>query len=77
MGSTRDIGFSLMGPTNWVSRAAQLEVTINTVQKGYHAIAEAVVEKRTKARGPGHPCRMIKVPKTPATAYDIKEWMGE
>ena len=47
--------------TSLAGRAAQAEATLNTVQEGCHAIAEAVVEKRTKARGPGHPCRMIKV----------------
>ena len=35
----------------------------------------AVVEKRTKARGPGHPHRMTKVMRTPTTAYNIDEWM--
>ena len=72
--STRDVGFSMMGPTSWAGRAAQVEVTVNTVQEGHWAIA-AVVEMRTKARGPGHPHGTIKVTRTPATAYDIKEWV--
>ena len=50
-----DVGFSLMGPISWAGRAAQLEVTVNTVQEGGRAIVEAVVEKQTKARGPGCP----------------------
>ena len=73
--SARDVGFSLTGLTSWASRAAQVEATICTVQEGHHAIAEAVVEKRTKARGPGHPCGMMKVTKTPTTACNIEEWM--
>ena len=36
---------------------------------------DAVVEKRTKARGPGHPHRMTKVMRTPTVDYDIEEWM--
>ena len=50
-------------------------MTIYTVQEGCCAIAEAVVEKRTKARGPGCPCTMTKLTKTPITAYDIQDWM--
>ena len=48
---------------------------MKTVQEGHWAIAEAVVEKRTKARGPGCPHGMMKVTRTPATAYDIGEWV--
>ena len=54
---------------------AQVEVTINTIQEGCQAIADAVVEKRTKARGLGHPCGMKKAIWAPATAYNIEEWM--
>ena len=74
LGSTRHVGFSLMDLTSWAGRAAQVEATVNTVEESCHAIAEAVVEKRTKARGPGHPCRTMKVMKTPIAAYDIGEW---
>ena len=75
MGNARDIGFSLKGPISWAGGAAQVEVTLNTVQEGCPAIADAIVEKRTKARGPGHPYRMMKVMRTPTAAYDIEEWM--
>ena len=64
-----------MGPINWASRTAQVEVTVNTVQEGYQAIADAVVEERTKARGPGHPHGMTKVMRTPTMAYNIEESM--
>ena len=70
----RDVGFCLMDPTSWAGRTAQVEATVGTVQEGHHAIAEAVIENRTKARGPGCPCGMTKVTKTPATAYNTKEW---
>ena len=51
MGSTRDVGFSLMAPISWAGRADQAEVTVKTVQEGGCAITEAIVEKRMKARG--------------------------
>ena len=48
LGGARDVGFSLMGPTSWAGRADQVEVTVSTMQEGHCAIAEAVIEKRTK-----------------------------
>ena len=71
----RDIGFCLTGLTISASRAAQVEATVSVVQEGHHAIAEAVIEKRTKARGPGHPHRRTKVIKTPITTYHFEEWI--
>ena len=73
--NARDVGFSLTGHINWASRTAHIEVTINTVKGGHQAIVEAVVKKRTKARGPGCPCRTTKVTRTDTMAYDIEEWM--
>ena len=65
-----------MDPINWAIRTAQVEATINTVQEGCtEPSRDAVVEKRTKAMGPGHLCGMTKVTWTPAVAYDIEEWM--
>ena len=58
MGNARDSRFSLTGPVNWAGRAAKVEVTVNTIWKGCQVIADAVVEKGTKVRGPGHPHRM-------------------
>ena len=75
LGNARDVGLSLVGPISWASRAAQVAATVNTVQEGHWAIAEVVVERRTKARGPGHPHGMMKETRTPAAAYDVKEWM--
>ena len=42
----------LTGPVNWPGRTAQVEVTVNPAQVGHQAIADAVVENRTMARGP-------------------------
>ena len=64
-----------MGPINWAGRTAYVEATVNTVQEGNQSIVNAVVEKRTKAWGPGYPCRITKVMRTPTMAYDIEEWM--
>ena len=53
-----------MGHINLASRPAQEEMTINTLQEGYQAISDVVVEKQTKARGPGHLCVTTKVMRT-------------
>ena len=45
------------------------------MQEGHHAIPDAVVEKKTKARGPGWPQGKTRHPKTPAAAYDVEELM--
>ena len=75
MENARVVGFSLTGPVNWASRTTQVETTVNTVQEGCLAIADAVVEKRTKARGPGCPHGMMKVTKVPTAVCSIEEWM--
>ena len=75
LGYARDVGFSLMGLISWAGRTAEVVATVNTVQEGHQAISEAVVEKRTKARGPGHPHRTMKVMRAPTTAYDIEDRM--
>ena len=64
-----------MGPVNWASRTVHVGVTVNTVQERNQAMADAVVEKRTKARGPGHPIGTTKVMRTPSMAYVIEEWI--
>ena len=50
-------------------------MTVNTIQEGHQTIADAVVEKRTKARRQGYSQEMTKATRTPATAYNIEEWM--
>ena len=37
----------------WAGRSAQIEALRKPMQEGHHAIFEAVVEKKTKARVPG------------------------
>ena len=53
--NAQDIELSLKGPINWAGRTAQVEVTVNTMQEGCRAMADTVLEKKTKARGSGHP----------------------
>ena len=45
------------------------------MHEGHCTIIEAVVERKMKARGPGHPWRKARPPRTPTVAYDIEEWM--
>ena len=49
----RDVEFGLGGPFNWAGRPTQIEALRKTVQESHHTIAEAVVEKKTKDKGPG------------------------
>ena len=76
LGNARDVGFSLMGPINWTGRTAHVEATINTVQEGFQTTADAVVKKRTKARGPGCLHGKTKVIRFLVKTYDIGEWCG-
>ena len=73
LGNARNVRFSLTGPINWSGGTVQVKVTVNTAQEGCHAIADAFVEKRAKARGPGHLHGMKKVTRAPTTAYNIEE----
>ena len=52
LGDPRDVGFNLASPVNWARREAQVEMMVSTVQEGHQAIADAIMEKTTKARGP-------------------------
>ena len=49
----RDIEFGLWGQFNWAWRSVEIEALRKTDQEGCHAILEAVVEKKMKARGLG------------------------
>ena len=57
--------------STWVAQSigleveAQVEMMVSTVQEGYQAIADAVMEKRTKARG------------NPTATYNVKEGMWD
>ena len=70
-----DVGFCLAGPVNWAGREAQVKMMVSTVQKGHQAIADTVMEKRTKAKGPGCLWGTMKTNQTPTAAYNIKTWM--
>ena len=72
---TRDVAFSIAGPVTWGRRQAQVKMTVNMVQEGCQAIAEAVAEKRMKAQGPGSPWGKKRNNQALAAACNIEEWM--
>ena len=39
----------------WVGKLAYLTTNPMTIQEGRRAIAQAILDNRVKARGPGHP----------------------
>ena len=51
----RDAAFLLTGAGTWVGKSAYLTANPMTIQEGRRAIAQAVLDNRVKARGPGHP----------------------
>ena len=48
---------------------------VHSVQEGHQAITDVIVEKRTKAKGPGHPQGMMKTNWIPTMTSNIREWM--
>ena len=52
----RDATFLLTGAGTWVAKLAYLTANPMTMQEGKRAIAQAVLDNRVKARGPGCPC---------------------
>ena len=51
----RDATFLLTGAGTWVGKAAYLTADSMTIHEGRRAIAQAVLDNRVKARGPGYP----------------------
>ena len=51
----RDAAFLLTGAGTWVGKSAYLTANPMTMQEGRRAIAQAVLDNRVKARGPGCP----------------------
>ena len=51
----REATFLLTGAGMWVGKLAYLTTNPVTVQEGRRAIAQAILDNRVKARGPGHP----------------------
>ena len=71
----RNVEFGLGGPFNWAGRPTQIEYLRKTMQEGCCVIIKAVVEKKMKTRGPGWLQGKARHPRTPAAAYNIKEWV--
>ena len=69
--STRDIGFSLTGLAGSAGKTAQVEATINTVPEAGWAIADAVMEKKTMARGLG----LERAVHSMATTCNVDDWI--
>ena len=59
----KDIELGLRCLFNWAGKPAQIEVTVNTMQEVHQGIVDAVVEKRTKARGQDTPKEWWKQPR--------------
>ena len=51
----RDAAFLLTGAGMWVGKLAYLTADPMTIQEGKRAIAQAVLDNKVKARGPGCP----------------------
>ena len=51
----RDTAFLLTGVKTWVGKLAYLTANPMMLQEDKRAIAQAVLDNRVKARGPGHP----------------------
>ena len=73
--NAQDIELSLRDPVSWTGRAAQVEVTVNTVWEGCQAIVDAVMEKKIKARGPGQPQGLRSAIQSSTTTCNINNWM--
>ena len=50
-------------------------MSVKAVQEGCWAIMNAVMERKTRARGHGQPWGKMKLTRTPTAAYDVGEWM--
>ena len=55
MDEARDAAFLLTGAGTWVGKLAYLTTNPLTIQEGRRAIAQAILDNRVKARGPGCP----------------------
>ena len=51
----RDPAFLLTGAGTWVGKSAYLTANPMTIQEGRRVIAQAILDNRVKARGPGCP----------------------
>ena len=71
----QDIEHGLMGSITGAGRTAWVEATVKTLQEGHRAIADAILEMKTKARGPGHPKGPKGAAQSSAAACNIDNWM--
>ena len=55
MDEARDAAFLLTGAGTLVGKLAYLTTNLMTIQEGKRTIAQAVLDNRVKAWGPGHP----------------------
>ena len=68
----KDIELGLRGLFNWARKPAQIDVSESTVQEGHQAIADAVMERKTKAREPGHIVGMTNATWAPVQCTTLK-----
>ena len=73
--NAKDVELGLRGPVNWAGRTAQVEATVNTIQEGHLAIADAIIKKKMKARGHGCPWGLRRVTQSSAAAYHVDDWI--
>ena len=64
----RDAAFLLTRAGTWVGKSAYLTANPMTIQKGRRAIAQAVLDNRVRARGPG--CPQVNTPAQQPFKFD-------
>ena len=72
--NAQDIEHNFRGPVSWARKTVQVQVTINTMQESCWAISDAIMEKKTKVRGPGCTWGLRGAAKPSATACNVDDW---
>ena len=73
--NVQDIELGLSGPVSWTGRMMQVEATVNPMQEGCWAIADAVIEKKMKAKRSGCPQGLRRPTKSSTATCNIDDWM--
>ena len=73
--NAQDVELSLRGPVSLAGRTLQVEMTINTMEEDPQAIVNAIMEKKTQARGPWHPQGLWGATWSSAVACTVNDWM--
>ena len=73
--NAQDVKLSLRGPVTWAGRTSQVEATLHTIQEGHRAMVHAVMEKKTKTRGPGHSQELRRATWPSPAACNVDDWM--